>query len=581
MARLICAPLARQSAPRWLRRLARRDRDWQFLRRADDGERVAPLGAELERLTARVETAGTVWIARVVGRDEDIAHLRAAVAAVTPATTWTAEPSGGWRRSQVVMRLASGDAERSVLLRGEGVSDYTVLMLLVAELDVAEVITLLRDGDDDAAFALAQLTLAYRAGSPWAAVTSPRGAVMLPASLVTIDRVAARPPRMAVSPPPRQLALIGIIAVAVVTALVVVASRGSAPGVRQGGSVARSTTAPTTAAPARPAPQARQLAASAYDPDGDITVVFGGIATGGSGRELDDTWIWNGRSWSQQSPNDVIGFRTDAPAARHGAVMAYAPGAHGLVLFGGTARDPTTAPLNDTWVWNRTKWTRLDVAGPPSTAVTVAMSYDLSAGQLVLVTADTQSDPERLQTWTWNAEISPTLVPGGTRWTLHPDATTPQIHLMAPDPRGGHVIAVVSTHSGPGEEATWRWDGKQWLEQHPASAVVVESITATFTDDLADGTAVLVEEQFVDQTGEDRGGTWTWDGKTWSHHAGEVPNIVHAFDVAEPLWYPHGDGLDIVGGPRQGDTYNATWHWDGTVWSSVGTLAAAAYPAPR
>jgi hypothetical protein len=579
MPELSAAPLADGSAPRWLRQLIPPERSWHILQRAGHDGPPAPLGSDLVRLTGHIAASDTAWVARVVGRDEDVAYLREALASVNPAVTWTEAPVGGWRRSEAVVCLAAVDPARSVLLRGEGASDYTVLLLLCAQTDAAELAAMLHDGHDDAAMSRARLAVAYRPGDAWAAVSWPSGAAPPWGSIVAVEDTAARPLGIAASQPAKRLGIATIVALAVTAAIVGVASRDSGSGPRQPVGIA--TTAPSpTAAPVPPAPMARQLAASAYDPDGDVTVLFGGIATGGSGRVLGDTWTWNGRGWSQQTPSDAIGFRTDAPAGRYGAAMAYAPGAHGVVLFGGTARSPVVGPLQDTWVWDRTRWRRLDVSGPPSTAVAVAMSYDLSAGDLVLVTA-AQDHPEQLQTWTWDGELGGVPAPGEMTWTPHADAGTPPIHLMAPDPRGGHLIAVTSTRSGPGEEPTWRWNGQRWLPLQPRSAVVVESISATITDDLSSGTVVLVEEQFIDQSGEDRGGTWTWDGATWSHHAGSVPDVVHAFDVAQPVWFPRSVGVDIVGGPRQGDSYDASWFWDGLVWSETSSpLTATQPPSP-
>jgi Galactose oxidase, central domain len=64
----------------------------------------------------------------------------------------------------------------------------------------------------------------------------------------------------------------------------------------------------------------------AYDANIGQVVLFGGDSPGGG--QLNDTWSWNGTTWSQiQTPF--------TPSGRSGASMNYAPDFKGLVLFGG------------------------------------------------------------------------------------------------------------------------------------------------------------------------------------------------------------------------------------------------------
>ena len=62
----------------------------------------------------------------------------------------------------------------------------------------------------------------------------------------------------------------------------------------------------------------------AYDPGTGQLVLFGGY----DGGFLDDTWTWNGSTWTQMTP-------ATSPPARDSASMAYDPGTGQLVLFGG------------------------------------------------------------------------------------------------------------------------------------------------------------------------------------------------------------------------------------------------------
>ncbi len=92
-------------------------------------------------------------------------------------------------------------------------------------------------------------------------------------------------------------------------------------------------------------PSARSSMGMAYDWATKSTVLFGG---GGTGVIYGDTWIWRG-GWSHLSP-------ATSPSARAGAGMAYDGAAGNIVLFGGD--DSTGTDLNDTWTWDGTTWTQ-------------------------------------------------------------------------------------------------------------------------------------------------------------------------------------------------------------------------------
>ena len=93
-----------------------------------------------------------------------------------------------------------------------------------------------------------------------------------------------------------------------------------------------------------PATQVQALAGSgnAFDPDLGVVVVFGGFGVS-AGRDVNETWSWDGASWTQFQP-------TSAPSAREGIGMAYDPIHHQLVLFGGEEGNIQHAK-NDTWVF--------------------------------------------------------------------------------------------------------------------------------------------------------------------------------------------------------------------------------------
>ena len=136
-------------------------------------------------------------------------------------------------------------------------------------------------------------------------------------------------------------------------------------------------------------------ASMVYDGVSEKLLLFGGRTA--IGYASGSTWLWNGTAWSLGS--------TTGPFARYNLAMAYYPsGARGaansVVLFGGF--DPSGGALNDTWEWNGTTWTEVFPSGPlPVGRVGQSLVYDPNAGLLILFGgaggADIFDD-----TWTWN-----------------------------------------------------------------------------------------------------------------------------------------------------------------------------------
>jgi hypothetical protein len=93
------------------------------------------------------------------------------------------------------------------------------------------------------------------------------------------------------------------------------------------------------------APPPRYLASMADDPATNQLVLFGGYG------DVNDTWTWGEVGWQKLAP-------ATSPSARSGASIAYDPVFNQLVLFGG-ADSSNDAFFNDTWTWNGATWTTL------------------------------------------------------------------------------------------------------------------------------------------------------------------------------------------------------------------------------
>jgi hypothetical protein len=102
---------------------------------------------------------------------------------------------------------------------------------------------------------------------------------------------------------------------------------------------------PTTTRQPTPAsnPQPRAGASISYDPAHHQIILFGGQRD--LLRNLDDTWTWDGTSWTEQHPRH-------RPPARQLAGLVYDAARSRTVLFGGSDADA----FNDTWLWDGTDW---------------------------------------------------------------------------------------------------------------------------------------------------------------------------------------------------------------------------------
>ena len=79
-------------------------------------------------------------------------------------------------------------------------------------------------------------------------------------------------------------------------------------------------------------------------------VLFGGNPGTGTPAAA-ETWTYDGASWKKVTP-------AQSPSPRYDAPMVFDPDKHRLVLFGGQGLgEGQSGPLNDTWTWDGASWT--------------------------------------------------------------------------------------------------------------------------------------------------------------------------------------------------------------------------------
>lgn len=183
------------------------------------------------------------------------------------------------------------------------------------------------------------------------------------------------------------------------------------------------------------------LASAAWDDARGVAFAFGGSS---SGVASDDTWQWDGRTWSDL----VLGGR---PPARAGAAMAYDARRGVTVMFGGA--DIAGVPQDDTWELDGT-WQERSVVGPPARKETQA-AYDPQRGEVVLFGGRDLANNLLADTWTFDGET----------WTDRSSAgPAPRARagMTYDELRGGVVMAGGLMSGGTLDDDLWLWDGDSW-----------------------------------------------------------------------------------------------------------------------
>ena len=126
-------------------------------------------------------------------------------------------------------------------------------------------------------------------------------------------------------------------------------------------------------------PSARTGSRAAYDESDGVIVMFGGLtnpdAATGQQYSLDETYVWDGTRWIRRFPEV-----SPAPRAIH--AMTYDSVREQVVLFGG--RTGPTTDLADTWVFKDGQWSEIETSNAPEKRSVAGLAFDPSRGVSVL-----------------------------------------------------------------------------------------------------------------------------------------------------------------------------------------------------
>ncbi len=233
--------------------------------------------------------------------------------------------------------------------------------------------------------------------------------------------------------------------------------------------------------------------------------VTGSQASAGGG-PVNDTWTWGDGSWLELHP-------ATAPSERFGALMAYDATRRQVVLFGGSGPAGHGLPFDDTWTWDGSTWTPQHPAHKPPGWTARAMVYDDSLNQILLFasfgcSAGSQGFCQTWQTWSWD----------GSNWFLRSTGnlsteTGYGVKVAYDAQRNAVVLFGGQIQGGRGPNSyfseTWIWTlSGGWRRQTPSSSPPqVDYSLAAMAFDYRTGVVVLFQPE---------NGFWSWDGKAWS-----------------------------------------------------------------
>ncbi len=353
-------------------------------------------------------------------------------------------------------------------------------------------------------------------------------------------------------------------------------------------------------------PRDLSLGSLVYDAARGRIVHFGGTTGRGNG-DRDDTWEYDGTTWTLATP-------LARPPARVGHAMAYDAGRGRVVVSDGAtgwydfdrvppmvweydgttwtsvpetamaaqpklartcAWDVARARLvaidrgpagTRTWTHDGSSWTELATTGasPPSDAVyNASLAYDAVRGRIVLFAGMTQP---RL---TWELD--------GSAWTQVATATVPSSerdHALSYDPRRRRVVLFGGMAVGPTEfDELWEYDGASWALA-VAGGGPPERWSASLAHDAVRGRTIVTGG--IERTR--RGGVgrfpgaWEWDGTAWT----EVPPVPSPGGGLPGFTFDPARARSVFfGGDLERDE---TWELEAQGWSQVIPLEG---PHPR
>lgn len=176
-------------------------------------------------------------------------------------------------------------------------------------------------------------------------------------------------------------------------------------------------------------PSARAGAVLSWDSVGQQTILFGGALVSAGWTPVGETWAWRGGVW-QRIQTGV------EPARRWGAAAATDPTRGAIVLHGGYS---LSGSLDDTWEWDGASWSSV-VTPSPYFRTSHAMTFDLVRRQVVMFGGSARDYSQ--DTWVYGLAGVHEVYGTGCAGSLGVPALTPS--PTSRPQLGGRVVAELA-----------------------------------------------------------------------------------------------------------------------------------------
>ena len=301
----------------------------------------------------------------------------------------------------------------------------------------------------------------------------------------------------------------------------------------------------------------------AYDGAIGKVVLFGGCAGGDfynfSCSPSNDTWTYVGGTWTQVSTPVAPSPRVD-PSMVYDAADGY------ILLYGGGSGSPNYLSFNDTWTFNGVSWTELTPANHPSAGLFGSMIYDGATSKVVYYDSGEEyaGGPFLNDTWTFSAGAWTRVLvaagpsPRGTAGFDFASAGAGSVLF------GGNTCSN-STGLCPNHNDTWTYGSTGWTNVTPLSkgnGPSARNSMAMAFDPIVNA-SILFGGHLV---GTYYGDTWAFQNNRWNLTASNVSPSAsmgarEVFDAADSEFLLYGGYSDSGGGGLSPTYYGSLWEF--------------------
>ncbi|MEM7201307.1 MAG: hypothetical protein AAF628_13630 [Planctomycetota bacterium] len=224
------------------------------------------------------------------------------------------------------------------------------------------------------------------------------------------------------------------------------------------------------------------------------------------------------QDWTLLSPSTA-----PSPRSPNRGNLVDVPATGKLFMFGGSAGPFGGAQAQETWEFDGTTWTQLlPATQPPGRLGTSEASLELSssAGRVMMYGGLNVATFQPItETWEWDGNDWKIAEAG-----LAPGVTSPNVYLqfaMARDAARDRVVLIGGNLGFAPVPETWEWDGASWTQRFPTNAPPPRNSPGMAYDA---GRGVCVLYGGVDMAGQFND-TWEWDGTDWKQVMTQNPRM--------------------------------------------------------